>query len=50
MSDKSSIDYAELAGLRIALTNLTTSKTVTTDTELSVKIWMMARIKELESK
>ena len=50
MSEKSSLDYAELAGLRLALSNLMNSKPVTTDTELSVKIWMMARIKELESK
>ena len=51
MSNKSSIDYAELAGLRIALSNFSVScNPVTTDTALAVKYWMQGRIKELENK
>jgi hypothetical protein len=47
MSDKSSIDYAELAGLRIALSNLAIH--LRPDTEVVIN-WLRSRIKELEKK
>lgn len=44
---KSSVDYAELAGLKIALSNLEYSQKP--DTQVIID-WMKSRIKELEQK
>jgi hypothetical protein len=44
---KSSIDYVELAGLRVSVSNLETFPKPDTQTVID---WMKARIKELESK
>lgn len=44
---KSSIDYAELAGLHIALANLKTPPKPNTQVIID---WLEARIRELESK
>lgn len=46
-----SIDYAELAGLNISLTNLDLTNPIHRDTEWDlVTAWMTARIKHLNSK
>ena len=51
MSEKSSIDYAELTGLMIALSNLQTIDITYQDEEwITITNWMKARIKELEKK
>jgi len=43
----SSTEYAELAGLKIALSNIMVN--FTSETELQVAAWMKTRIKQLES-
>ena len=45
-NNKSSTDYAELAGLRIALSNIRVNRTDSLD-ELSVIEWLNRRIQEL---
>lgn len=51
MSEKSSIDYAELAGLQIALSKLLTEDITYQDEDwIAITNWMKARIKELEKK
>lgn len=47
----SSTEYAELAGLNIALSNLLTNLTnFTTEADLQVADWIKNRIKQLTSK
>ena len=51
MNEKSSIDYAELAGLIIALSNLQTIDITRRDEEwIAITNWIKARIKKLEQK
>ena len=45
-NNKSSTDYAELAGLRIALSNISVNRTDSLD-ELSIIEWLNRRIQEL---
>jgi hypothetical protein len=51
MSEKTSLEYSELTGLGIALSNLLLVPVEYQDQEwLNITGWMKARIKELESK
>ena len=51
MSEKSSIDYSELSGLMIALSNLQNVDITYQDEEwIIITDWIKARIKELENK